>query len=125
MVGQDKDNYGRAAATQSGWVVDFLNSTARKEMDAQNDDIQSDFLRLTQAIEKNGWEDIPRRYIARVKGKLWEMRLRGRNTIARALCLTVEKKHVMVCRVFTKKTERTPRHEIELALKRAKEAGYV
>jgi len=45
----------------------------------------------------------------------------GRDGIARALYVTASGKRVVVVRVFVKKTQKTPRQEIELALKRAKE----
>jgi phage-related protein len=49
------------------------------------------------------------------------MRLRGRDGISRALYVTVRDKRVVVVRVFLKKTRKTPRQEINLALRRAKE----
>ena len=49
------------------------------------------------------------------------MRLRGRDGIARAVYVTATRRRVVVVRVFDKKTDRTPRREIELALRRAKE----
>jgi phage-related protein len=49
------------------------------------------------------------------------MRLRGRDGIARALYVTVTGQRVVVVRVFVKKTQKTPRREIALALERAKE----
>jgi phage-related protein len=49
------------------------------------------------------------------------MRLKGRSGIARAVYVTAIGKRVVVVHVFTKKTQKTPRHEIATALKRAKE----
>jgi ribosome-binding protein aMBF1 (putative translation factor) len=49
------------------------------------------------------------------------MRLKGRDGIARAVYVTATGRRVVVVRVFGKKTEKTPRREIELALRRAKE----
>ncbi len=49
------------------------------------------------------------------------MRLKGKDGIARALYLTAVGRRVVVLRVFVKKTQKTPRREIELALKRARE----
>ncbi len=47
--------------------------------------------------------------------------MRGKDGIARALYVTVAGQRVVVVRVFAKKTQKTPRREIELALARAKE----
>ncbi len=49
------------------------------------------------------------------------MRLIGRDGIARAFYVTTTGRRVVVLRAFRKKTQKTPRSEIELALKREKE----
>ncbi len=49
------------------------------------------------------------------------MRLKGRSGIARAVYVAAIGKRIVIVHVFTKKTEKTPRQEIEIALKRAKE----
>ena len=56
-----------------------------------------------------------------LRGPVWEMRLKGKDGIARALYVTAVRRRVVVVRVFTKKTEATPKREIDLALKRAEE----
>jgi phage-related protein len=49
------------------------------------------------------------------------MRLKGRSGIARAVYVTATGMRVVVVHVFTKKTQKTPRQEIVIALKIAKE----
>jgi phage-related protein len=49
------------------------------------------------------------------------MRLKGKDDIARAVYVTGTGRRIVVIRVFVKKTEKTPRREIELSLRRAKE----
>ena len=49
------------------------------------------------------------------------MRLTGRDGIARALYITALGRRVIIVRVFVKKTQKTPRTEISLALQRTKE----
>lgn len=56
-----------------------------------------------------------------LEGPLWEMRMKGRDGIAREAYVTASGGRVVVVHVFGKKTLKTPRREIELALKRAKE----
>jgi phage-related protein len=46
------------------------------------------------------------------------MRLKGRDGIARALYVTVTGQRVVIVRAFIKKTDKTPRREIDLALAR-------
>jgi phage-related protein len=47
--------------------------------------------------------------------------LSGRDGIARALYVTAFGRRIVAVRAFRKKTQKTPRSEIELALLRAKE----
>lgn len=49
------------------------------------------------------------------------MRMRGKDGIARAAYVTATGRRVVVVHVFAKKTEKTPRRDIEMALRRAKE----
>src|SRR5690348_15062425 len=60
-------------------------------------------------------------YVKHLQGPLWEMRMKGKDGIARAAYVTAAGKRVVVVHVFPKKTQKTPRREIEEALRRAKE----
>jgi phage-related protein len=68
-----------------------------------------------------GLERVRGPYVDHLEGPLWEMRLKGKDGIARAIYVAAHGKRVVVVRVFVKKTQKTPRREIKLALKRAKE----
>ncbi len=56
-----------------------------------------------------------------LEGPIWEMRMRGRDGIARAAYVTASGQRIVVLHVFQKKTQKTPRREIEIALRRAKD----
>jgi phage-related protein len=103
------------------WSVGFLNETVRGELDEQPDDIRADFLRIVELIVTYGLENMREPHIKHVAAKLWEMRLKGKGGIGRALYVTAKGRQVVVVRVFVKKTQKTPGSEIKLALKRAKE----
>jgi len=49
------------------------------------------------------------------------MRIKGKDGISRAIYVTAARGRVVVVRVFVKKTQKTPKGEIALALKRVKE----
>ena len=66
-------------------------------------------------------ERIGQPHVKHLQDKLWEMRLTGRDGIARALYVTAIGRRVIVVHAFVKKTQKTPRGAIELALRRAKE----
>ena len=81
------------------------------------------FWRIAELIEEFGLERIREPHVKHLAGPLWEMRMKGRDGISRALYVTAVGRRVVVVRVFVKKTERTPRGEIQLALKRAEEVN--
>jgi phage-related protein len=47
--------------------------------------------------------------------------MKGKDGISRAIYVTARGRRVVVVRVFVKKTQKTPRREIDLALERAEE----
>jgi phage-related protein len=60
-------------------------------------------------------------HVKHLKGRLWEMRMTGRDGIARALYVTASGRRVVVVHVFQKKTQKTPKRVLELAERRAEE----
>ncbi len=72
-------------------------------------------------IEAAGFGNVPGDYIKHLEGKLWELRLKGRSGIARAIYVTVTGKRVVIVKAFVKKSQRTPLKELATARERAKE----
>ena len=72
-------------------------------------------------MQGHGLERMREPYVKHVEGRLLEMRMKGRDGMARAACVTASGARVVVVHVFVKKTAKTPRHEIELALRRARD----
>jgi phage-related protein len=105
------------------WRVEVLNETVASEIAALPADMQARFLRISERIGQAGLESLREPHVKHLQGRLWELRLTGRDGIARALYVTAIGRRVVVVRVFVKKTRKTPRAEIELALDRAKEIG--
>ena len=103
------------------WQVEFLNDVAQAEVDALPADVRARFAWIGELIEAHGLERVGEPYVKHLEAKLWEMRMKGRDGIARSLYVTATGRRVIVLRTFVKKTQRTPRREINLALERAKE----
>ena len=80
------------------WSVETLNDTVDRELGALREP-----------------------YVKHLQGPLWEMRMTGRDGTSRALYVAVRDRRVIVVRVFIKKTRKTPRSEVRLALQRARE----
>lgn len=103
------------------WSVETLNATVDAELEALPLDMRARFSRIALMIAAHGLDRVREPYVKHLEGALWEMRMSGRDGISRAIYVTARGRRVVVVRVFVKKTEKTPRGEIELALRRAKE----
>ncbi|MGA3054950.1 MAG: type II toxin-antitoxin system RelE/ParE family toxin [Candidatus Korobacteraceae bacterium] len=103
-----------------GWTVETLNETVDAEVDALPEDMRARLARIAHLIEEKGLERVGEPHVKHIEGRVWEMRLKGRSGISRALYVTGTSRRAVIVRVFTKKTDKTPRREIELALTRAK-----
>ena len=90
------------------WSVETLNDTVDRELGA-----------LPAAMR--ALERVREPYVKHLQGPLWEMRMTGRDGTSRALYVTIRNRRAIVVRVFIKKTRKTPRSEVRLALQRARE----
>lgn len=104
------------------WTVQFLDSDVEATLYAMPGDIRASFERIVSLIKAHGLERMREPYVKHLEGPLWEMRMKGRDGIARAIYVTASGWRVVVVHAFVKKTQKTPRREIETALRRVKEA---
>ncbi len=105
------------------WKVETLNETVTAELNALPDEMLAKLRRIGELIQTHGLERVREPHVKHIEGRLWEIRLGGRDGIARALYVTASGWRVVIVRVFVKKTQKTPPREIRLALERAKEVS--
>jgi len=67
------------------WRVETLSDAVDREFDGLSADIRARFARACQLIASVGLEQMGTPHVRHLTGPLWEMRLRGRDGIARAL----------------------------------------
>lgn len=103
------------------WTIETLNTSVDAEIEALPIDMRARLVRIAELIAVVGLDNVSEPHIKHIEGQLWEMRMKGKDGISRALYVTARKKRVVIVRVFIKKTEKTPRREIEIALTRARE----
>ena len=102
------------------WSVEYLPAAAG-ERAALPVDMRARLARMTDVIGQNGIASLPREWVKHLGDKLWELRVTGRDGIARAIYVTATGQRVVIVRIFVKKTQKTPPRELELARRRAKE----
>lgn len=56
-----------------------------------------------------------------MEGKLWELRVKGGEGIARALYVTASGRRVVILHAFVKKSDKTPKRALDTARQRLKE----
>lgn len=103
------------------WTVEILNEDVAAELDDLPTDMRAKLEHIVRLITEFGLDRVREPHVKHLEGRLWEMRLIGRDGIARALYVTAIGKRVVIVRAFRKKSQKTPRREIELALRRAEE----
>ena len=102
------------------WQVLTWGKVVDDEIDALALDVLAKLARFRREIELHGPASLPMAYAKYLGDRLWELRLSGRDGIARVIYFTVHPRRVVLLRAFVKKTQKTPRREIELARKRAR-----
>jgi phage-related protein len=97
------------------WRFEILNETVAAEIGALPQDMQARFVRLGERIASVGLESLSEPHVKHLEGKLWELRLTGRDGIARALYVTAIGRRVVVVRAFVKRLRK--RHASKLNLR--------
>ena len=70
------------------WSVETLNATVDQELDALPADQRARFLRIAELIEAKGLDQVREPYVKHLESRLWEIRMKGRGGISRALYVT-------------------------------------
>ena len=99
------------------WHVEITDE-AKPELECLPADMYAHFLRIAEMLEDYGPHKVREPHVAPLERKLWEIRMRGRDGIARAIYFAAHRQRFIVVRVFVKKTQKTPRREIEIAFTR-------
>jgi phage-related protein len=99
------------------WTVQ-VNPLAEAELVLMPADIRARFVHIAEMLEQFGPQQVGMPHVRFLYDKLWEMRLTGRDGIARAISITQTDKQILVLHVFIKKTQKTPRGAIQTATNR-------
>lgn len=67
------------------WTITFVNRAAEKEVAALPHDMNAQFLRIGDMIQTFGLTAMREPQVKHLTGKLWEIRVKGRDGIARSI----------------------------------------
>ncbi len=116
-----KSKNSKKAILEAQWIV-ILHPLAEHELQTIPADMQARFLHIGEMLEELGPQRVGLPHIRPLESKLWEMRMTGRDGIARAVYAAVKGRTLLVLHVFVKKTQTTPRSAIATALNRLEES---
>jgi phage-related protein len=103
------------------WTVETYGPVVDAEILVWPADMQRKLIGLFPRIAEHGPSGLPRDAVKHLEDKLWELRITGRDGIARAIYITVTGRKLVILRAFQKKTQKTPQGDLEIARQRAKD----
>ena len=100
------------------WTVETLSSKVDDEIAALPPRLGGRLLRLMESIERVGLDRLGEPHVKHIDGKLWELRAKSSEGIARGFYVTAVGRRVIVLHVFMKKSQKTPAAALSLARER-------
>jgi len=102
------------------WKVETVRA-ADAEIEALPAALRARLIRLLEAVENIGLEALRSPHGRHLEGKLWELRAKAKDGIARGIYLTAAGRRLVVLHVFAKKSRKTPRRALETAMERMRQ----
>ncbi|WP_271892766.1 type II toxin-antitoxin system RelE/ParE family toxin [Candidatus Phyllobacterium onerii] len=102
------------------WMVETLDTTVDAEIEELPPALRSRLVRLMETIENVGLERLREPHVKHLSGKLWELRVKASEGIARGLYVTVKGRKVVIHHVFVKKSQKIPTKALAMAQERMK-----
>jgi len=104
------------------WVVQY-DERLEEWLETIPADIKAKMLRIVEMLVIFGPHNVREPYVKHVEGhrKLFEIRAKGKDGIARVFYCTISGERIILLHGFTKKTDKTPKREIDIAVKRMQE----
>ena len=103
-----------------GWTVETV-SAVDAEIEGLPVALRARLVRLLEAVENVGLEALRAPHVKHLEGKLWELRVRAEEGIARGIYVTAPGRRVVLLHVFVKKSRKTPRRALVTARERMKQ----
>ena len=103
-----------------GWQILFYDDNVKKDTLEFPNKILAKMLWIFEMIKERG-PNIGKPYTDSFGDGLFEVRAKGKEGIGRSLFCYASGENIVILHSFIKKTQKTPKKELEIALKRKKE----
>ena len=102
------------------WTIEYYSQTVQDWVGKMPIGIRAAYAKLTGLLAEFGM-DLRLPHSRAMGDGLFELRPKGKEGIARVFYCTLVGKRIMVLHGFIKKTQETPRKELDIAIRRMKE----
>lgn len=102
------------------WHIVLYNS-GREEIETLSLKMRAKLEHILNLLQDFGPSYVREPYVKHLQDKLWEIRLKDKDGIARIIYILASKKRIILLHAFIKKTQKTPKEALEIALKRMNE----
>ena len=103
-----------------GWTV-FLDERLESWLNDIPKDIKARIISIVDLLVEHGPQNVREPYVKHLQGKLYEIRAKGKDGIARVFYFTMTGQRIVLLHGFIKKTQKTPKRELAIAVVRMKE----
>ena len=102
------------------WNIQFFNDSVKTETHLFPKKILAKLLNIFDLVEEFG-PNLGKPHTDSLGNGLFEIRAKGEEGIGRSLFCYMKGRNIIILHSFIKKTQKTPKQDLELALKRKKE----
>jgi len=102
------------------WKITFYNDRVESQTLKLPSGILANFLHIAEMIEESG-PNLGKPYVGRLDSGLYEIRAKGKEGIGRSMYCMASGKEIVILHTFIKKSQKTPRKDLDIAKKRMKE----
>ena len=102
------------------WTISYYNESVEDTVLALPSGLRGRYFRLIDLMIDNG-ANLGGNRTKHIESDLFELRIRGKEGIARVMYCTMVDKKIVMLHCFTKKTQKTPKKDLNIARNRLKE----
>jgi phage-related protein len=102
------------------WSIEYYNTTVEQSVLRLPPGLLARYLRLTDLMSEFG-PSLGMPHTRAMGDGLFELRVKGQGGIARVFYCTIVQRRIVMLHVFIKKSQKTPKRELEIAKRRLQE----
>ncbi len=99
------------------WKIEYFSSEVEKKVLSLPNGLLARYLRLTDLMLEFG-SNLGMPHTRSLGDGLFELRVKGKEGIARVFFCTIVERRIIMLHVFIKKTNKTPKKEMKIAINR-------